>query len=176
MIIGIPYHPAKRYSLNKLFNWIDKQKHEVILRVDVGEYGRKGALKEQFEFLRKLAVEKNEDLLIVECDTIPPVDAAEKLQSHNKDIVSALYKYRSEEAPAVAWPKESITEGLCEVEGVGTGCLFLSNRTLNSFSFYEWEQQDADWTMCENLRDKDFKIYLDTDIVCKHYADRKTYY
>lgn len=176
MLIGIPYHPAKSYALRHLFKWIDQQKHEVILRVDTGEYGRKGALKEQFEFLRKLAVEKQEDLLIVEADTVPPVDVASRLSSHGKDIVGALCRYRTPEAPICAYPKENITEGLCEIEGMGTGCVLLSLKALESFSFYDWEINDHDYLMYEQLRSKGFKVYLDTDAVCKHYADAKTYY
>lgn len=176
MLIGIPYHPAKHYALDHLFNWIDAQDHEVLLRMDHGQYGRPGAVKEQLEFFRLQAIAKRSSLLIVEADTIPPLDAIPKLSAHNKDVVGALYRYRSPDAPIVAWPKASITEGLCEVEGMGTGCVLLSLKALKSFSFFDWDVLDADWPMYETLRLNGFKIYLDTDLVCKHYDDYDSFH
>lgn len=177
-IIGIPYHPAKRYALPHLFDWLDQQKDcEVLLRVDTGSYGRKGAIKEQLEFFRMLAIRKKARyLLIVEADTVPPVDVLQTLIAHKKDIVGALCRYRTTEAPICAWPKESITEGLCEVEGMGTGCVLLSRKAFSSFSFYDWDVPDHDYPMYDLLRQKGFKVFLDTNAVCRHYADAFTYY
>jgi hypothetical protein len=178
VLIFIPYHSTKHYCLSHLFKWIDAQKgHDVVLRADTGEYGRQNAIKEQLEFARKLAIDRNADaILIVEADTIPPVDVLEKLAAHKKDVVGALFHYRTPEAPIVAWPKENITDGLCEVEGMGTGCVLLSRKAIESFSFYDWQISDCDYPMFEALRAEGFKVYLDADLVCKHYADADTCY
>lgn len=177
ILIAIPYHEEKAYAKDHLFEWYTSQhKYLPIIITDTGKYGRVGAVKEQLEKLRLEAVKRDADaMVIVEADTIPPADAIDRLAAHNKDVVSALYRYRSEDAPVVAWPKESITEGLCEVEGCGTGCLYLSRNAFTSFSFNDWEQPDADWPMCQELRSKGFKIYLDTNVVCKHYMNEKEY-
>lgn len=178
ILIGIPYHPAKQYALTPLLTWINQQTgYEVVLRVDTGTYGRPDAVKQQLEFFRTLALDNRAShLLIVEADTIPPVDVVQRLVAHGMDIVGALYHYRDETHPAVAWPKENITTGLCEVDGMGTGCVLLSNRALQEFSFFDWDGTDADYPMYDALKAKGYPIYLDAETVCRHYADANTWY
>jgi hypothetical protein len=184
-IVAIPYHKEKRYALNHLLDWIDNQTYkdvEVIMRWDLGEYGRKDAVKEQLEYFRQLAEDTDSDLMIVEADTIPPLDVIERLKAHNKDVVGALYYYRSPDKPAVCWreddpDKEFLLgwEDLVEVGGMGTGCVLLSNDALSEFSFFDFPGTDADKPMYDYLRSIDYKIYLDKSLVCKHYIDEVNY-
>lgn len=178
ILVGIPYHPAKRYALDHVFDWVDKQTGtEVVLRAHLGPYGEHNAIKEQFEFFRTLALDRGADLFIMEADTIPPVDALSRLAAHHKDIVGGLYRYRSDDKPFVAWPKDAIHEntGLCRVDGMGTGCVLLSNKALHEFSFFDWGQPDADYPMYDRLRALGYDVWLDTDIICRHYADKETW-
>lgn len=179
ILVGIPYHPAKAYALTHIFDWIEHQTHEdveIILRADTGVYGRPDAVKQQFEFFRQEAILQAADhLYIMEADTIPPYDVLNKLLAHDKDVVGALYYYRDEAAPAVAWPKENITTGLCIVDGMGTGAVLISAKALREFSFFEWPQPDADYPMYDRLRAKGYTMYLDADIICKHYIDEENY-
>lgn len=178
ILIGIPYHPAKRYALDHLMDWLEQQHdYEVIMRIDTGEYGRPGALKSQFEYLRLLASTNPlvEYLYICEADTIPPKDVIERLKAHQKPIVGALYHYRSEDKPTVAWPKDKLTDGLVQVDGMGTGAVLLDREVLDKFSFYDWPQPDCDYPMYDALKAKGYGIWLDMDLVCKHYINDKEY-
>lgn len=180
ILVGIPYHPAKRYALQHLYDWIDNQTYkdvDIVMRADTGGYGRPNAVKTQFEFFRRLVLSNDNytHLYILEADTIPPLDVLTKLKRHKHDIVGALYRYRSEDAPIVAWPKENIVEGLCEVDGMGTGAVLLSRKALSEFTFFDWPQPDADYPMYDALRAKGYTVYLDCDTVCKHYINDKDY-
>jgi hypothetical protein len=180
ILVAIPYHPAKRYALKHVMDWLEQQTYqdiEVVMRCDTGDYGRPGAIKLQFERLRQCATNNIaiSHMYIMEADTIPPLDILSKLLAHDKDIVGALYRYRSPDKPIVAWPKERITKGLVEVEGMGTGAVLLSRQALCDFSFYDWPQTDCDYPMYDALKAKGHKVYLDCDQVCKHYINHKEY-
>lgn len=180
ILVGIPYHPAKRYALNHVMDWLEQQTYkdiEIVMRIDSGEYGRPGALKQQFERLRQCATNNIaiSHMYIMEADTIPPLDVIDKLLAHDKDIAGALYHYRSADKPAVAWPKDKITSGLVQVDGMGTGAVLLSRNALCDFSFYDWPQPDCDYPMYDALKAKGYDVWLDCDLVCKHYINEEDY-
>lgn len=179
VLIGIPYHPNKRYALNHVFDWLEKQTYknvEPILRVHSGQYGENNAIKTQFEFFRRQAIERADALFIMEADTIPPLDALSRLVAHKKDIVGGLYYYRVDDRPAVAWVKGDDTksflqreEDMIKVDGMGTGCVLLSKEVLKTFTFMDWAQNDADYPMYDRLRAQGYDVWLDKSILCKHY-------
>lgn len=179
ILIGIPYHQQKRYSLDHVLDWLENQTEpdvQPIMRWHMGPYGEQHAIKHQFEFFRRLALANNASLFIMEADTIPPLDGLTKLKNDDVDVVGALYRYRSPDTPIVAWPKANIEENeLCEVGGMGTGAVLLSPKALKAFSFYDWATTDADYPMYDALRGKGFKIHLDTRVICKHYSTKKEY-
>lgn len=180
ILIGIPYHPWKRYALDHLMDWLEHQTHkdiEVVMRCDMGQYGRLGALKLQFERLRQCATNNIaiSHLYLCEADTIPPLDVIDKLLARDKDVVGALYNYRSEDKPPVAWPKENLKGGLVKVDGMGTGAVLLSRQALCDFSFYDWDGPDCDYPMYDLLKTKGYDVWLDMDQVCKHYLTEEDY-
>lgn len=179
VLVGIPYHKEKRYAINHVLDWAEQQTHKdvrILMNWHTGPYGEPGAIKRQFETFRRIALQTPAThLYIMEADTIPPLDALDRLLAHNKAVVGALYRYRSPDKPVVAWPKENVTAGLVEVDGMGTGAVLLSRRTLHLFSFFDWSAPDADYPMYDLLRGKGLKIYLDCDLVCKHYITEKEY-
>lgn len=180
ILVGIPYHRSKRYALNHIIDWAEQQTHkdaDVVMRLDMGEYGRKDAIKEQMEFFRKLSLsdDKYSHLYIMEADTIPPLDVLDKLLAHDTDVIGALCRYRSPDKPIVAWPKENVTLGLCEVEGMGTAAVLLSRKALESFTFFDWVVPDPDYPLYETLRMNGFSVFLDADLICKHYLNEKEY-
>lgn len=186
ILIGVPYHENKRYALNHVMNWVRDQLYEeveVVMRVHTGQYGEKNAVKKQFEFFREYALKINADYMyIMEADTIPPLVTITKLVSHNKDIIGALYNYRDSDNNVVAWkhddPHKNFihAEEVVEVDGMGTGAVLISNKALKAVSWFDYDQQDADWPYYDKLKEKGFKIYLDPTIKCKHYATAEKYY
>lgn len=187
ILVFIPYHEAKRYSLDNLFNWIqsaDLKDCEIVLRVHKGPYGEYNELKRQREFARVLAINNNfTHLFSIGVDTIPPLDVIPKLLVHNTDVVGGVYMSRKNEPTAIAWrdsvsPREfpKLFDGsLITVDGMGMDCVLFTRKALNSFSYYDWKVNDDDYPAYNLLKEKGFKIYLDTSVVCKHYSSPTTF-
>ena len=190
-LIAIPYHSQKEYCLTELFEWINKAElpdSEILLRVHKGIYGEKDAVKNQREFFRLEAQRLNVDyLMFVGADTLPPLDVLPKLLAHNVDVVGGIYygRPKSENGvgnTAVAWRHKDVNAnkkeflqtqtGLLEVDGMGMDCVLLSKKAFDSISFKDWIQNDDDYPYYDKLKEKGFKIFLDTSIVCKHYYQK----
>jgi hypothetical protein len=188
ILLGIPYHKKKRYCLNHLFDWLEEAElpnTEVILREHRGTFGEQDAVKTQREFFRTLAINKNySHLMYVGADTIPPLDALLRLLAHKVDVVGAVYNSRFATENAIAWregqPEWNIkgkipTDGIHEVSGMGMDCVLFSRDAFESFSFLDWRQNDDDYPAYDRLKEKGFKIYLDTSLICKHYISEHEY-
>lgn len=184
VLVGLPYHKAKRYALNHLLDWLetaDLPDTEVVMRWHIGEYGEDNAVKKQREFFRKLAIEKNAShLLFIDVDTIPPLDLLPKLLAHKKDIVGALYNSRTQADTPLAWrdtatPYDFIgTKTLAEVDGMGAGAVLFNRNVLDKFDYGYGGNQD-DWPVFRRLKEQGYNTYVDTSIVCRHYIDETTY-
>jgi hypothetical protein len=171
-----------------LFDWVrdaDLKDASVMMRFHRGVYGEKNAVKNQRENLRRHALVMQYDyLFFVGADTIPPLDVLPKLLSRNVDVVGGVYYGRTESEnglnfKAVAWrhkePNFALRENLekrtdlVEVDGMGCDCLLLSKKAFKSVSWLDWPQNDDDYPIYDKLKEQGFKIWLDTEIVCKHF-------
>jgi hypothetical protein len=194
ILVAIPYHENKRYCLNELFDWIklaDLPDTEVLMRFHRGVYGEKNAVKTQREFFRQEAIRLGAShLFFVGVDTIPSLDILPKLLARNVDVVGGVYYGRSGAENgladgAVAWKhktegfnKRSNLEkmtGLVEVDGMGCDCLLLSKAAYESVNWMDWQQNDDDYPLFDKLKEKGCKIWLDTEVVCRHYYDVSKY-
>ncbi len=190
IVVGIPFHDAKRYSIEPLLNWLrdaSLPNTEILIRIHKGVYGEKDAVKTQREFFRQEAIRLNAThLFLVGCDTIPPLDTLQRLLDRNVDVVGGIYYGRHQATngnpdSAVAWihrnqdfnKKENLEKlsGLHEVDGMGMDCVLFSRRAFESFSFFDWSVNDDDYPAYNILKQKGFPIYLDCDITCKHYSN-----
>jgi hypothetical protein len=187
ILVGIPYHPKKRYSLNHVFDWLDQQTYkniEPIMRIHIGTFGEHDAVKNQREFFRILAVERGHDYFYsMGADTIPPLDALDRLVAHNKDVVGALYRQRKEtDSPnVIAWqkkdPKQEFIKagGLQKVDGMGMDAVLLSRKAFTSFTYKDWPTVDDDGPAYNALKGNGFDIWLDTEMICKHYMSTEQF-
>lgn len=184
ILVGIPYHKEKRYALNHLLDWLEQAELpdcEVIMRWHLGTYGEKNAVKQQREFFRQLALDKNAaHLLFIDADTIPPLDLLPKLLAHNKDVVGALYNSRTQANTPLAWrdtaaPYDFIgVETLAEVDGMGAGAVLFSRNVLDKFN-YGYDGDQDDWPVYRQLKAQGYSTYVDTSLICRHYQDATTY-
>jgi len=129
-------------------------------------------------------------LLFWDADILPPRDGLVKLFQSKKAVVSGLYfhKYPPHNPhiyilaeggkgfiPAISYPKNQ----LIEVEGCGAGFLLIRKDVLQHqvfmdrekwFSFDRGFGEDFDFSLSVN-QTKEYKIYIDTSVICKHIAD-----
>jgi len=169
------------YYLNKL-----KNKNINTLK---GKYfkGAKQRIIESRNLLRQHFLENNYDyLLSLEQDVIPPRDVIEKLLSHNKDIVSAVYFSSSPNhkklIPLLAkntglnklsyLPENLVkmSNDLVEVDYCGLGCVLIHKLVLEKvkFRFDSKKPGFDDWWFCKDAKKNDFKVYADLNVKCRH--------
>lgn len=189
VLIAIPYHKNKRYVIDHLFNWLETAElgdAEVIMRWHRGPFGEKDAVKKQREFFRLHALNNGyTHLYFIDVDTIPPIDVIPRLLAHDEDIVGALYNSRNHggKLAPLAWrdasqPYDFLGQepGVFEVDGMGMGAVMFSAKALQEFSFIDNGFEYDDWPVYRHLASKGYKIYVDTTLVCKHYATDKEYF
>ena len=149
--------------------------------------------------LREVTLKNNYDyLLMTDYDTIPPKDVIERLLSHNKKIVSAVYfnwiffNKNKLFTPVLLISKDHKTNtarymdemeieqyvhkrpGLIRVKGCGFGCVLIHRNILQKIKI-KWESKTDDIDFCIDALDNNFKIFADTSIVCKHLILKKPF-
>lgn len=186
ILVGLPYHPKKRYCHKYVMDWVENQTHkdvEVVMRWHMGVFGEPDAVKKQREFFRQIAIDRRHDYFYsMGVDTIPPLDVLDKLLAHKVDVVGAVYRQRKDTDPQViAWHDNTAsksfmdTEGLVEVDGMGMDAVLFSRKAFTSFNYFEWGYPDDDYPVYNALKAKDFKVWLDTTQVCRHYMTEDKY-
>lgn len=187
ILVFVPYHSQKRYVIDHILDWVEHAALpdcEVVMRWHTGQWGEQDAVKQQREFARLLAIERNAThLYFMDADTIPPLDAIPRLLAHNAPIIGGLYHSRAEgsESRIVAWRQDDDQQAFrnepspVEVDGMGMGCVLLAREAFTSFSFMDWVNKDDDYPAYDALRANGYKVLLDTAIVCKHYETTDKY-
>lgn len=186
ILIGIPFHPKKTYAIQHILDWVERQPYknvEVIMRWHLGTFGERDAVKKQREFFRSMAEEKDFDYFYsMGADTVPPLDTLERLLAAKKDVVGALYRQRKDHTPLpIAWVNGDAEKhflepgGVVEVSGMGMDAVLLSRKAFTSFTYMDWPTIDDDGPAYAALRANGFKVYLDTDLECRHYMTEDVY-
>jgi hypothetical protein len=156
-------------------------------------------VKTRNAFRKKTLTEGYDYLLLIEQDILPPLDIIEKLLANKKEICSALYfniKRDGNRADCLdgynpmAWNYNTTTNGelieksipfeelfpgrLIQVAGVGLGCILISRKVLEKikFRFIKNEKWFEEFYFAEDCKKNKIPIYLDTQIVCRHYTRR----
>lgn len=159
-------------------NYIEKMRERVV---------------ESHNKLREIALNENFDyLLVLDQDIIPPRDVIERLISHKKDAISALY-FGNHNLPTgenkimpFAWTflnkevhwgsvrylteEEVNSNKVLEIAFVGMGCVLLNRKILEKIKFRYDKSIDAwdDRWLGYDLHKEGFNFYLDPTVKCKH--------
>ena len=114
----------------------------------------------------------------IDVDTVPQVDAFEKLLHRNKEIVGGLYVQSCEPYNVVGKKDGKLIDPqpnqLIEVDFMGLGCCLLrtevfKNITTPYFKFEEGMGEDAYFfSKCRILGN--YKVYLDTSVLARHFG------
>ena len=130
-------------------------------------------------------------LLSVDSDIVIPKDALVKMLAADKDIVSGLYIQRIPDTHTLEVymvdstgglsniPYELLKpyNGLAEIAGCGFGCCLVKGEVFRTMEYPHFYYQSAldhkdtiseDIYFCKKARDLNFKVWVDTTIVCDH--------
>lgn len=129
---------------------------------------------------------KNFDYLFsVDSDITFPPDTLKKLLSHNKDIVTGVYKQRFINTTLELWKNNNRIDweylknrkDLFEIDSCGFGCVLIDSNVLRVMEYPHFVYKSAidhkdtlseDVYFCGKAKENKFKIYVDPTIVCGH--------
>jgi cellulose synthase/poly-beta-1,6-N-acetylglucosamine synthase-like glycosyltransferase len=143
--------------------------------------------------IRDKVLKENYDyLLILDQDVIPPKDVIEKLISHDKDVVSALFFGHHDVGQGdvrpmpFAWvfskeigdwnhtgyllESETWEPQLLKIAFAGMGCILIKKEVLEKVKFrynIEMDAWDDRW-LGVDVWANNFEFYLDNTVICKH--------
>jgi glycosyltransferase involved in cell wall biosynthesis len=129
-------------------------------------------------------------LFSVDSDIVLPKDTLTKMINHNKDLVSGLYIQRKpgEHILEIYFPNQlggvsnvpydSIKNaGLIEIAGCGFGCVLVKSEVIRTIGYPQFVYKSAldhnntvseDVYFCAKAKEKGFKLFADTSILCDH--------
>jgi len=129
-------------------------------------------------------------LFAVDYDISFPPDTLVKLLSHDKDIVSGVYRQRNPEIQILEIfekndqggfthiPYENLRNaGLMEVSAVGFGCVLIKKKVMVGIGYPQFQYRSAinhndtfseDLDFCRKAGMKGFKLYADSTLLCEH--------
>jgi len=128
-------------------------------------------------------------LFAVDHDITFPPDTLRKLLSHDKPVVTAIYRQRNESQTLEVYnsnhaniPYENLAgKGLVEIGGCGFGCVLVKKEVFVSVGYPQFVYHDAilhkdtiseDIDFCVKARNKGHGIFVDTSILCGHYGNK----
>ncbi len=139
--------------------------------------------------IRQRVLDEDYDyFLSLEQDVIPPNDIIERLLSHKKRVITGIYfnyinaKEGIELAPVV-WSKvnmekeerfflrpDQLNKGLLKIAVSGLGCILIHRSVLEKIKFrYDKKYPSFDDIFFGlDCKDNNFRVYADTNIICKH--------
>lgn len=180
ILIGIPtmgsVHPllalrciawAKQYDVEFYFTYkvapVDRARNTIVKAFMDGDYTH---------------------LLFIDSDTVPPVDAIEKLLSHDVPIVSGLTPILNredlEQYDNCFIGGESVVRqtGLQPIDRCGASCLLIKREVFNTLTppYFKFvmnaentkQVQGEDLYFCNALKHTPFQLVADTEVVCSH--------
>lgn len=130
---------------------------------------------------------KYDYLFSVDSDISFPKDTLVKLLSHNTDIVSGLYIQRIPGQHNLELYRNGINvkyedvkhQQLVEVDSCGFGCVLIKSDVVSSVEYPQFVYKSAidhnytvseDTYFCLKAREKGFKVFADTSVLCEHHG------
>lgn len=124
-------------------------------------------------------------LFAVDHDITFAPDTLEKLLSHDKDLVSGIYRQRLEpqmiEIYSLTGGRTAVEDiygrGLVEIGGCGFGCVLVKKEVFSKIGYPQFEYHVAldhnntfseDNDFCKKARANGFRLYCDPSILCGH--------
>jgi glycosyltransferase involved in cell wall biosynthesis len=132
-------------------------------------------------------------LFAVDSDMVFPRNTLKKMLSHDKDLVTGIYRQRKpEQILEIYLPNanggmrnatmQELTQPLTEIVGCGFGCVLIKKKLFTTIPYPQFEYKMAnansiliseDNDFCVKARNHGFKLYCDTTIICEHIGSTK---
>ena len=186
VMIGVGICPRTEYARDLFMDWIKNQTYkDYELFIDENS-GEENARASRQRIRDKFMESKCKYLLFCDIDTIPPVDAIQKLMDADKDIITGLTTSRLDESVLAFWKngypeqdqkREFLKNSpeIVEIDGAGLYLTLIKRPVLEKILF-NWNSiiDDAEFFM--RARVLGYKIFMHQGILCKHYRDKENYY
>ena len=186
VMIGVGICPRTEYARDLFMDWVKKQTYkDYELFIDENS-GEENARASRQRIRDKFMESKCKYLLFCDVDTIPPVDAIQKLMDADKDIITGLTTSRLDESVLAFWKngypeqdqkREFLKNSpeIVEIDGAGLYLTLIKRPVLEKILF-NWNSiiDDAEFYM--RARVLGYKIFMHKGILCKHYRDKENYY
>lgn len=176
--IGVPnYGIIKAKTAYSLIEMIRLNKYDFL---PIFQYG--SVISENIEVIVEVAQKTLcSHILFIEYDMVFAPDTLSRLLAHDKDIIGTTYNFRFLPSKSIVkFLDEKEHSGLCEVSGLGTGCLLVKTSVFAELKrpYFPTEFNERgimtstqDIGFCEKARKSGFKVWCDTSIVIKHIGD-----
>ena len=186
VMIGVGICPRTEYARDLFMDWIKNQTYkDYELFIDENS-GEENARASRQRIRDKFMESKCKYLLFCDIDTIPPVDAIQKLMDADKDIITGLTTSRLDKSVLAFWKngypeqdqkREFLKNSpeIVEIDGAGLYLTLIKRPVLEKILF-NWNSivDDAEFYM--RARVLGYKIFMHQGILCKHYRDKENYY
>lgn len=186
VMIGVGICPRTEYARDLFMDWIKNQTYkDYELFIDENS-GEENARASRQRIRDKFMESKCKYLLFCDIDTIPPVDAIQKLMDADKDIITGLTTARLDESVLAFWkngyPEQNQkreflknSPEIVEIDGAGLYLTLIKRPVLEKILF-NWNSIVDDAEFYIRARVLGYKIFMHQGILCKHYRDKENYY
>ena len=186
VMMGVGVCPRTEYARDLFMKWVKEQKYkDYELFVDENSEEENARASRQ-RIRDKFMESKCKYLLFCDVDTIPPLDAIQKLIDADKDIITGLTTSRLDKSVLAFWKngcpeqkqkREFLKNSpeIVEIDGAGLYLTLIKRPVLEKILF-NWNSivDDAEFFM--RARVLGYKIFMHQGILCKHYRDKENYY
>ena len=112
-----------------------------------------------------------DDVLFVDSDIVPTIEAYDRLIKSGKDIISGAYLQREKSCYCRDVPLS--TKGIISVPSCGAGFLYIKAQVFKAFSdkFYFWNYKEdigEDIGFCKRATELGFTVHIDCDSRVTH--------
>ena len=131
--------------------------------------------------------ERYDYLFSVDSDISFQPDTLKKLLSHNVDVVAGMYIQRQPGQQVLEIYRKGRNvpyadlkgKGLVEIDGCGFGCVLVKSKVFTEIGYPQFVYKSAldhkntiseDNYFCAQAKQKGFKVYADTTILCNHHG------
>lgn len=128
-------------------------------------------------------------LFAVDHDMVFPPDTLCKLLSHDKDLVSAVYRQRLEDQHIELYDskyqrlgvKDIKSQALMSIGACGFGCVLVKRNVLAEVGYPQFVYHQSldhnktfseDLDFCQKANEKGFKLFADASILCNHIGSK----